>query len=138
METSKATPLAADIERVRAQIEEWRQTRERRTRMPEELWEAAAALAREHGSWAVSRALRVRHDGLKRRVAETDADAASAAAGFVDLGSISSSVASAPSGSPEAVVELTQADGTRLTVRLPSRAAIDLRALVDAFCGTRR
>ena len=108
--------------------------------MPEDLWQAAAALAREHGTWSVSRALRVRHDGLKRRVAESDTDAAAASAspGFVDLGSISSTVSSAPSGLPEAVVELTQADGTRLTVRLPSRAVIDLRALVDAFCGTRR
>ena len=137
---SNATTLPPDVERVRDQIEAWRQTRERRTRMPEELWQAAAALAREHAAWPVSQALPVRHDGLKRRLAETEtgADVPSVSPGFVDLGPISSSVGSAPSGCPEAVVELTQADGTRLTVRLSSRTAIDVRALVDAFCRTRR
>jgi hypothetical protein len=49
---------AREIERVRRRIEQWRRKRAKRTRMPEELWAAAAALAREHGLYAAAHGLR--------------------------------------------------------------------------------
>jgi hypothetical protein len=36
--------------------------------MPTPLWQAAAAVARDHGLWFVSRALRVNYESLKRHV----------------------------------------------------------------------
>src|SRR5207247_9292697 len=57
-----------EIEQISRKIEQWRKTRLRRTRMPDELWDAAVALAREHGVYATARDLRISYDGLKSRL----------------------------------------------------------------------
>jgi hypothetical protein len=139
MDQPESRALPPDIELVRDRIEEWRRTRERRTRMPEELWQSATDLAREHGAWRVARALRVRHDGLKQRLAGGEAGTGKATStGFVDLGPVMPDTACASSGRGDAVVEMTRADGARLTVRLPARAGIDVQSLVASFCRASR
>lgn len=104
---------AASIEQLRQKIEHWRKTRQRRTRMPQELWEAAVAVAREHGVHATARALRIGYEGLRARVGKTPERAGrqQARPKFVELGP-----GLAIGGA--SVVELQSASGTKLLIRL--------------------
>ncbi len=106
-------PAGPQIERVSQKIEEWRRTRLRRTRMPDELWHAAVAVARKHGVYATARDLRISYDGLKSRLAAAAKPRnRQAQPTFVELGP---AVAFGATGS---VVELVGASGAKLTIRL--------------------
>jgi len=99
--------------------------------MPEDLWQAAVALVDEHGAWRISRALRVRYEGLKSRRAMPAATEPTLrpASGFVDM---TSSLAAAESESSSTTVDLSRADGTRLLLRLPI-GAVDVHSIIRAF-----
>src|SRR5690242_3347265 len=55
-----------DVEALRLRFEEFRNRHEKRTRFPEELWRAAAELAGKHGIKAVTRAVRLDANSLKK------------------------------------------------------------------------
>lgn len=57
------------LEGVRQQFSQWRQSRGRGERIPEDLWAAAAGLTREHSIHTVSRFLHLNHSDLKERAA---------------------------------------------------------------------
>jgi hypothetical protein len=61
-------PSPADIDEVRVQLQEWRQTRRHRSRIPEAIWTSATTLARAHGVAKISRALRLDYYALRRRL----------------------------------------------------------------------
>lgn len=124
----------SSIEGVRQQVKQWRKTRANRGKMPKELWDAAAALAREQGVYPVSRALRISYDSLKKHASEVAEvrtgiaikRQARQSAGFVECGSIAR-VGGTASG---IVVELVGVGGHRLTVRLPGSTGVDVASLV--------
>lgn len=128
----KQDGLPSAVDAVRERIEHWRETRAKRTRMPEELWDAAASMAREHGLWSVSRALRVNYESLKSRASRTkdSGDGVSGPAGFVELEPMQFAGSVAQAGG---VVELSGADGAKLTIRVGLREVLDVTALADAF-----
>ena len=120
---------AGRVEGVRKQIDRWRCTRKRCSPMPERLWDQASLLARELGVHRVKSALGLNYESLKRRVgkvAERD-NAAARASGFVEL---SGALLRPASG---AVVEVSDADGGRLTVQLGTGGELDVAGLVEAF-----
>jgi hypothetical protein len=103
--------------------------------MPAELWREAVALARDGGTCQIARAVRVDYESLARRVAEAGAsegggDAPRAA--FVELTGaqlLGSSTLSGP------VVEMADANGVHVTIRLVGGAPLgveDLAALQAA------
>ena len=101
--------------------------------MPSELWNAAVAAADEHGVWAVSRALRVNYASLRARVEgemRGGRSATSDAGGFVELGRAQLLGAAQRAG---VVVELSRADGAKMTIRLEASGASDIVALAEAF-----
>ena len=90
MARRKRKALPRGIVEVKKQIEAWRQTREKRTRMPEELWVEAVEVARRHGIWKVSNAVGCSYESLKARVERVEAPAFAApvdaaGAGFVSV-----------------------------------------------------
>jgi hypothetical protein len=119
---------------LRTRIDAWRRERRRRGPMPEELWTDAVALAREQTVYGASRTLGVDYGTLKGRVAEAqghDAQRQQAAhVGFVELVPPLPAVPAMTGGT---VIELSAADGARLTVRLPAGEGLDVAALVRAF-----
>jgi hypothetical protein len=123
----------ARMEQVRQRIEHWRETREKRGRMPERLWAAAVALARKHGVYATAQGLRVNYDSLRARVGvrrpKRRAPKARGAA-FVELGPALPLEPASPTGP---VVELTGTDGQKLTLRLAGTEEVDLPGLVREF-----
>jgi hypothetical protein len=117
----------ARVKELRDAITRWRRTREKRTTMPAELWVGAVALARTRGTYQVARALGVDYESLARRVAESrNGQSSEAPAGFVELrGSDLLGAAT--------VIEVSDVDGARMTIRLGAGSALDATALVGAF-----
>lgn len=107
--------------------------------MPQSLWQAAAAVAHDHGLWFVSRALRVSYASLKRHAGAAPATSSSGGGGgdvdvdvahFVELPRTAAADESAAASTT--VLELSRGDAT-LTLRLEGSDAVDVPALVDAF-----
>ena len=59
----------ASLEEVKARFEEWRRNRKGKAAVPDELWAAAAEVARREGVNRTSTELRVEWNHLKRRMA---------------------------------------------------------------------
>lgn len=59
------------VDRLRKQIERWRQTRTKRSAMPARLWGVTAELAREHGVYAAAQALGLSYTSLRTRIGAT-------------------------------------------------------------------
>ena len=124
---------SARMDEVSRRIQDWRRTREKRSRMPEPLWDSAVALAREYGLYATAQGLRVSYGSLKTRVtaaASQRRHSRTSSARFVELGP---AVAVGAEQGAAAVVELTGRDGQKLTLRLASGSELDLPALLREF-----
>src|ERR1700723_3683667 len=61
-------PIPEPIVQLQRQLDQFRSTRPRRTKLPESLWQAAVELARQHGVYAVAHPLRLDYMGLKKRL----------------------------------------------------------------------
>jgi len=127
----------AALKRLRGRIDDWRSSREKMHPMPSQLWSEAAALARELGVNPVRSALGLNYESLKRHLEDEsgvarEADEASTAK-FVELSG--AQVLGLPSSGP--VIEICDASGTRLTVRLAAGSTIEIAEVVEAFRGRR-
>ena len=116
------------VKEVRNQITVWRRTRARRTPMPAELWAKTVALARTWGTYPIARTLRVDYQSLARRIAEAGGERADTASkGFVE-------VRGADLLGSGTVVEVSDVDGARMTIRLGAGCGLDtVAAVVGAF-----
>jgi hypothetical protein len=103
------------LEEAKARFEAWRLNRKGKAAIPDELWAAAAEVARKEGVSRTSTELRVEWNHLKRRMAAASkASTKPAAAKFVEL------VAPRPQQLPECIVEL---EGRRGKLRLQLKNA---------------
>ena len=67
----KSTPAIPEaILQLQRQLDQFRSTQPRRTKLPEPLWQAAVELARQHGIYSVAHPLRLDYMGLKKRLGE--------------------------------------------------------------------
>jgi hypothetical protein len=65
----KSTPAIPEaIIQLQRQLDQFRSTQQRRTKLPEPLWQAAVELARQHGIYPVAHPLRLDYMGLKKRL----------------------------------------------------------------------
>lgn len=112
-------------------LKAWRAARSRGQRIPDGLWSAAADLARVHGLSRTSAALNLSYYDLKRRLVagRIQRRRRLTPAPFVEV----APPALAPDLGERGTVELVQASGARLTLRLPNASASDLLALVPLF-----
>jgi hypothetical protein len=127
--TSRSKPW--QLQPLAQRLKAWRSTRTRGQRIPEDLWKAAADLARVHGLNPTAVALRLDYYGLKRRFSggRVQRKRRVPPASFVEL---------APPGLPPGVgeggtLELVQVSGARLTLRLPNASPKDLLPVVQLF-----
>jgi hypothetical protein len=98
--------------------------------MPARLWNEASLLARELGIHRVKCALGLNYESLKKRVGEIGArrSAPGKTSEFVEL-----SGAQLLGPARGVVVEVSDADGGRLTVHLGTGSELDVAGLVEAF-----
>jgi hypothetical protein len=128
---------AERVKQLRERIDRWRSTRVKLWPMPAQLWDEATVLARELGVHRVQRALKLNYESLRLRVEEVEegtspSGSAEAAAEFVELSGaqlLGLPVAAGP------VIELSDGNGVRLTVRLAAGSTLDMARLVEAFRG---
>ena len=64
-------PLPEPIQQLQKQLDEFRLTHARRSKLPEALWQAAVALARQYGLYTVAHSLRLDYAGLQKRCTGT-------------------------------------------------------------------
>ena len=105
-----------DLDQLRQQLDNWRQSQSGLTRLPEALWAAAATLAATYGVGQVARTLRLDYNKLKRQVAPARAQAVPIGPpAFVELPPPPSWL------QPSSLcrVELSDRAGSKMTVELP-------------------
>jgi hypothetical protein len=132
MSREQEQPVPAVIEGLAGKFRAWRAQRRRGERIPEALWREAVRVARRHGVYRVSQALRLDHAHLKRRVEEAGSPKPTRrdwAGEFVEL---------TMPGKEEAagcVVDLQKGNGTRMRICVSDAAAVDWSRVKEAFLG---
>ena len=124
-------PVAESIVQMQRELEEYRRSRPRRAKLPESIWEAATALARQHGLYAVTQALRLDYMGLKKRLGGVPSQRpANSKPVFVEL------IAPPPAKREECVIEFESIRGDKMRIHWPASTAPDWTALLRAWRGT--
>ena len=116
---------------VQRRFERWRGRRALGTRIPEDLWQAAVDVGREHGVSKTARALSLDYYRLKERLESATEEGPSVTPSngrsFVEI------PLSAPVARPECVLELTGAHGARLRLELKGAAPAQVQTLARTF-----
>lgn len=136
------------LEEVRRQFEDWRRTRERRTRIPEPLWRAAAETADVVGVYRTAKTLGINSASLKRRV-QAAADSARVGGRRRAVQAAAETAITAASAPTEATflelpppvwaaggectLELEEVGGAKMRVHLKGSAVPDVVALSRSF-----
>jgi len=63
-----ASPIPEAVLQLQRQLDQFRGTQSRRTKLPEPLWQSAVELARQHGIYSVAHPLRLDYMQLKKRL----------------------------------------------------------------------
>jgi len=140
-----------EVEEVRARIDRWRRSRAKRGAMPEELWAEAVALGERFGVYPVCRQLGLSYDRLKLHVVEAELQRihrlgvggeqgvggpeAEVPVGFIELHAAQAFGECGRSGPVVVEVELSRADGSRMSVRMAPEQQLDLVGLSETFFG---
>jgi len=142
MGTRKAWRIPAELQELQRRFEQWRETRQPRTRIPEPLWAAAVKMAQQHGLHRTVRTLALDYYALKKRMeapaaSDRRADDETANSRDAGEGSVAPAFLELPSplaaGNCECVLELEDADGLKLRLHLRNAAMPDLVALSRSF-----
>ena len=128
-------PSPERLDALRGQIQNWRQRRKVPGPMPEELWDAAVALAKDCGVCRMARALTLDYTALRKRT-EKLPEAGLVKPTFVQLPATLASE-NVPSVSPGATIEISARDGSRMLIHLEAGRGMETATVVAAFLGTR-
>ena len=118
------------LEEIRDQFETWRKTREKRTTIPDVLWEAAVSLCPRYSLCQVSKALRLNYSDLKLRVQASQSFLQSSPVidpAFIDLGLKN------PIFPAECTIEMEDQNGTKMSMYFKGEAGLDLLELGKVF-----
>lgn len=127
-----------DVEELRERFEEFRSQHQRRTRLPEELWRAAAEIAGRRGMNLVCRRLRLDTNSLRKWMgkgvngprpghARGKRSAMTPTATFMELLTPAASVAAS------CVVEVESQRGGKLRLELKGIATSEIAQLIHSF-----
>ena len=117
----------AALSRAQRKMEQWRQRHRPRARLPEELWREAAQLGCAYGINRTARALRLDYYALKKHAAAA-AGGDARAPEFVEVLS-----GPMPASRPECTIELEEASGAKMRIRLQGGSLPDVADLTRAF-----
>lgn len=113
----------------------WRATRKhKRSRIPDELWEAAAALSDQYTLHQISTTLRLNHTALKDQVASRALEKNTTnvqQACFLELPSPQ------PSPASECLIEMKNRHGEKMRMHFAGEVSLDLFALSQNFWARR-
>jgi len=121
-------PIPEPIAQLQRQLEQFRSTRQRRTKLPESLWQAAVELARQHGVYSVAQPLRLDYMGLKKRLGEPSSQRRKAPRpAFVEL------ITPHPAALEECVIEFESSSGAKMRIQWKATAPPDWTSLLRAW-----
>jgi hypothetical protein len=131
MATTTLHTVSPQLQPLAQRMKVWRATRTRGQRIPKELWIAATELARVHGLNHTAATLKLNYYGLQRRLSSGPLQRKLRVPppAFVEL-----AAPSLPTNLDDhGTLELVQASGARLTLRLPNASLKDLLPVVQLF-----
>jgi hypothetical protein len=128
MRSKAKLPIPEPIVQLQRQLDQFRSTQPRRSRLPESLWEAAVELARQHGVHSVAQPLRLDYMGLKKRLGEPPSHGRKAPkAAFVEL------ITPPPAALEECVIEFESSRGAKMRIQWKASAPPDWTSLLRAW-----
>jgi len=128
-----ASIIELSLEQVRQRFEAWRQQRKKRTRIPQDLWQAAVALSEKHSLCHLSKALRVNHTALKKQVVKFNTPEQAVS----DMPCTTFFELPAPTSLLESNIEMIKRDGSVMRMHVRGATCSDLVQLSKAFLETR-
>lgn len=116
------------LETVKQQFKTWRETREHKSRIPNELWEAAAGLYGQYSVHHLSKTLRLNHTSLKNRIAACKTNEESEPQQcFLEL------IPPQPSPVSSCLIEMENNRGEKMRMHFSGDVNLDLLALSKNF-----
>lgn len=125
------------LEALDQRFRQWRESRRRGEHIPEQLWAAAAGMAREHGVSRIAKRLGLNVVALNRHM-HSAAEHAQAGAGdtkFVELFAAPTATVATAAVMRECVVELENERGAKMRVELSGAGLAGLAHLCRGFWG---
>ena len=127
MNRKSTLPIPEAIVQLQRQLDQFRSSLPRRTKLPESLWQAAVELARQYGIYPVAHPLRLDYMGLKKRLGEVPSRRKATKPAFVEL--------IAPHATPleECVIEFDAPSGSKMRIQWKAAAPRDWVSLLRAW-----
>jgi hypothetical protein len=136
MSTGGPAHIPVALSTARRQLDRWRSRQPtKRTRLPEDVWQNAVALAREYGLNKTASALGLKYDSLKKRLQATASDESKSGQGrceFLEL--LPSPVTSS---TIDCMIEFEDGDGPTVRMHVKGVCMADLVAFARGFRGGR-
>jgi len=127
--------LSPVLSRARRQFDQWRSRHRKHTRLPQELWRQAAALASEHGLNKTAGALGLKYYSLKKQLDEMTAEQAIRAKSEPNFIELMPGVMRP--GTIECTIEWTDGGGPTVRMHIKGLGLSDLVSLAGVFRGVR-
>ncbi len=120
-------PIPEAIVQLQRQLDQFRSTQARRTKLPEPLWQAGVELARQHGIYPVAHPLRLDYMGLKKRLGGVPSRRKATKPAFVEL--------ITPHATPleECVIEFDAPSGSKMRIQWKASTPHDWVSLLRAW-----
>jgi len=143
-------PLPKEVDRLKAQVQDWRRAKSKpEFPMPSEPWDAAVHLAKRFGVCRIARAVGLNYGCLRKRVEQAPAQAEATTPTFLEL-PLGMAVdvdaqSRGQSGDPGTVrgqesglvIDLYSPEGARMRIRSEAGMNLDAAGIVAAFLGRR-
>ena len=121
-------PIPEPILQLQRQLEQFRSTRPKRTKLPAALWQAAVELAREHGVYPVAHPLPLDYMRLRQRLGGSPTRHRKASKpAFVEL------VAPRSAALEGCIIEFESASGGKMRIQWTASAPPDWASLLRAW-----
>jgi hypothetical protein len=128
MDRKSTLAIPEPIVQLQRQLEQFRSTQPRRTKLPESLWQAAVELARQHGVYPVAHPLRLDYMQLKKRLGGVPSPRRKTTKpAFVEL------VAPSPGKVDEWVIEVESSRGAKMRIQWKATVPADWASLLRAW-----
>lgn len=128
MNRKSTSPIPEPIAQLQRQLDQFRSTQPRRTKLPEPLWQAAVELARQNGVYLVAHPLRLDYMQLKKRLGGVvSLRRKKTKPTFVEL------ITPHPVALDECVIEFESAGGSKMRIQWKAATPPDWASLLRAW-----
>jgi hypothetical protein len=135
MSTRQQAALPLALSRARRQFDQWRRGHRKHTRLPQELWLQAAAVAREYGLNKTARGLGLKYYSLKKHLDQITTDQAIPAKGEPNFIELMPGVITP--GNIECTIEWADDDGSKVRMHIKGAGLSELASLAGVLRGGR-